>query len=446
MVLDVFDIKLGPDAKMPRLDADNTGLVAVQLLDAIQTVVDVLTDNDGGKGWQVGFVPDVNAYTDRSAARRIVVSVKPMLDAKPGDRLDKVAAIMTGFAVHEVGHTKLNFYDAIAKRWPGAQLPKVLGNVIEDVVLELRTVERYPGFADHGSGNVFRPTLEWVADLTCPKYPLAWAGSTGHKVNVVGQILRYREFVTFSDDAQTKAAVEWVEAWAQDITPALGPTGCVALIERLLAYMKASIEQETPEPEPELPEGGFDNPNISQSIPDEDGTEGDGDGEGGDGESDDDDTEGDDGDGDDGDDGDGEDGDSDTEGGSSTSDEDSEGNGSTEGESDDEAEGQGEGEGEGQGARGGDGNDANTMDRVDLGDATNDGPGAGGSGQGIGQASDEGDVDEGFDPADLDTGFDELAKPESTYQQQHVATAEADERVTTRLDAGAFGKMRVIFR
>ena len=49
MVLDVFARKLGDDLT-PRLDADNTGLVAVQMLDAIQTVVDVLTDNDGGKG------------------------------------------------------------------------------------------------------------------------------------------------------------------------------------------------------------------------------------------------------------------------------------------------------------------------------------------------------------------------------------------------------------
>ena len=217
MTLDVFDIKLGRH-QMPRLDADNTGLVAVQLLDAVQTVVDVLTDNDGGKGWTVGFDPTANAYTDRSAARRIVVSVKPLLDAKPGEPLSKVAAIMTGFAVHEVGHTKLNFFDAISARWPGAMLPKTLGNIIEDVVLELRTVERYPGFADHGEGNVFRPTLEWIAKLTCPTTPLEWAGSTGHKVNVVGQMLRYREFVTFSNDPVTQAALSFVETWMTGIT------------------------------------------------------------------------------------------------------------------------------------------------------------------------------------------------------------------------------------
>jgi hypothetical protein len=398
------------------------------LLDAIQTVVDVLTDNDGGKGWSVGFDPAVNAYTDRSEKRRIVVSVKPMLDAKPGEPLSKVAAIMTGFAVHEVGHTKLNYFSAIVKRWPGATLPKVLGNIIEDVVLELRTVDRYPGFADHGNGNVFRPTLEWVADLTCPKTPLKWSGSTGHRVNIVGQIIRYREFVTFSNDPVTDAAVEWVERWAKGITVDLTPSGCVDLIADMLAYLKATTEPEAPTPpveSPLPPQGG------GQTLPDEDdadteGDDGDGDGEDADGEAD-----------DDGDDGEGN-GEAEGEG-------EAEGSGSDDGDGDADGDTEGEGEGEGS-TRSGDGNDADTQNRVDAPKGANDGPGKGGSGQAVSEAGDEGDPDEGFDEADLDESFDKLAKPERTYDQNRIATAEADERVTTRLDAGAFGKMRVIFK
>ena len=444
MTLDVFTQKLGEET-MPRLDADNTGIVAVQMLDAIQTVVNVLTDNDGGKGWTVSYDPTLNAYTDRSAARRIVVSVKPLLDAKPGDRLDKVAAIMTGFAVHEVGHTKLDFYTAISKRWPGKDLPKVVGNIIEDVVLELRTVERFPGFADQGQGNVFRPTLEWVADISCPKYPLKWAGSSGHKVNVVGQIVRYRDFVTFSEDKATQDALAWVDQWAERITPAIGPSDCVALIEDLLAYMKATLADETPDetPKPKGPEG--ENPDGGQSIPDED----DDDTEGGDG----------DGDSDEGDD------DADTEGGSEgdglddpdTDDGDGKGDGEAEsGEDergsdsdteDEDSDGTTEGGGEETGPGRGDGNDADTLNRVDLDGATNDGEGAGGSGQGVGEASTEEDPDAGFDKSEVADSFDELASPDSNkFQQQRIATAEADERVTTRVDAGAFGKMRVIFK
>jgi hypothetical protein len=449
MTLDVFTQKLGGET-MPRLDADNTGLVAVQMLDAIQTVVNVLTDNDGGKGWSVSYDPTLNAYTDRSAARRIVVSVKPLLDAKPGDPLTGVAAIMTGFAVHEIGHTKLNFYDAISKRWPGKDLPKVLGNIIEDVVLEMRTVERFPGFADHGEGNVFRPTLEWVAKLTSPKTPLAWKGSTGHKVNVVGQIVRYREFVTFTDEAMPH--VEWVERWAEGITPQLTPSGCVALISDLLDYMKASLEDETPEPpvppidlpEPPVGTGGQTIPNEDDD--DEPPTEGGDDGEPGDG----------DGDGDGGGNGEADDEDDDSD------DDDSDG-GSTEGDDDEDEDGEGEpfesdpdddedggstdgGSEDGPG-RDGDGNDADTLNRTEGGDGVNDGPGSGGTGQSVadskGEDLDAADLD--FDKSEVADSFDDLSKPEG-YEQHRISDAEQEERVTTRVDAGAFGKMRVIFR
>jgi hypothetical protein len=432
MVLDVFAQKLG-DEVMPRLDDDHLGLVAVQMLDAVQTVVDVLTDNDGGKGWTVGFDPTVNAYTDRSARRHIVVSVKPLLDAKPGDSLAKVAAIMTGFAVHEVGHTKLDFYSEVEKRWPGKTLPKTLANIIEDVVLEKRTVERFPGFADHGDGNVFRPTLEWVAELTSPKTPLQWGGSTGHRVNIAGQIVRYREFVRFTPDQRTQDALVWVEQWAEGITPQLTPKGCVELIEAMLAYLKATDEPELPvdEPEGELPD--FPSGNTAQTIPDEDDdTEGDGEGEGNGGGGDDD-TEGDDGESQSGTEGEGDDT------GSGGMDSDDEGDAEGDAENADE--------GDGTGGRSGDGNDADTMNRTEAPKGANDGTGKGGSGQAVAEASDEGDVDEGFDEADMSESFDKVSDPEANPYKQHVvANAEAEERVTTRMDAGAHGKMRVIFR
>ena len=430
MVLDVFTQKLG-DGVMPRLDADNTGLIAVQMLDAIQTVVNVLTDNDGGKGWSVSYDPTLNAYTDRSAARRIVVSVKPLLDASPGDSLVKVASIMTGFAVHEIGHTKLNFYDAISKRWPGKDLPKVLGNIIEDVVLEMRTVERFPGFADNGEGNVFRPTLEWVADLTSPKTPLKWGGSTGHKVNVVGQIVRYREFTTYADDAATQAALTWVEAWAQGITPALGPSGCVELISDLLDYMKASLRDEETQPEPPVETPDFPSGNEGPSIPDEDEpptTDGGDDGQPGDGngEAEDDDEDG------------------ETEGPGGSDGEDGEDEGPTTDGGEDGGDDTGEGKGEG---RSGDGNDADTMDRTTADAGANDGPGSGGTGQAVadteGEDLDAADLD--FDKSEVADSFDDMSKPEG-YEQHRISDAEQEERVTTRVDAGAFGTMRVIFR
>jgi hypothetical protein len=291
-------------------------------------------------------------------------------------------------------------------------------------------VLRYDGFADHGEGNIFRPTLEWVAEQTCPKTPLKWSGSTGHKVNVTGQMVRYRDFVTFAGDEATQNALDFVETWMVGITPDLTPSGCVALIEALLDYIHAEPETpETPEPEPpiDFPKG----PTTGPTIPNEDddetepepptegGDDGEGNPEGGDGDGDDDDTEP------------GTEGDGDAE-----PDDDGQPGGDTEGGDDD-----GEGKGDGPG-RSGDGNDADHEARTESDKGTNDGPGKGGSGQSVSES----DPDNGFDPADLDPSFDEVAKPEHTYEQTNVARAESDERVTTRLDAGIHGKMRVIFR
>ena len=439
--MDVFDIKLGTDV-MPRLDEDNLGLVAVKMLDAVQTIADVLTTNDGGKGWTVSFDPGMNAYTDRTSGRRsIVVSAKPMLDAKPGTPLARVAEVMAGFVVHEVGHTELDFFTAVKNEWPGKTLPLTLANIIEDVVLEARTVRRYNGFADHGEGNIFRPTLVWVANETCPKTPLKWSGSTGHKVNVTGQIVRYRDFVSFDTDEVTQTHLRWVEEWMQGITFDLTPSGCVALIRAWLDHVKDTLSDDVVEepPIPDFPGGDFPS---GQSLPNEDdddsepkgsgkgddGEDGEGNPTGGDGdseESDDDDEDG-------------------TEGGGD-SDDDEDGESGTEGEDGDDEDGPttdgGDGDGEG---RGGDGNDADTLNRVDADKGANDGSGKGGSGQAIAEASDE-DVLDDFVEEDLPESWDDTAKPEG-FQQNKVASAEADERVTTRLDAGAHGKMRVIFR
>jgi hypothetical protein len=51
-----------------------------------------------------------------------------------------------------------------------------------------------------------------------------------------------------------------------------------------------------------------------------------------------------------------------------------------------------------------------------------------------------------FDKSEVLDSFDELATPDDTYDQHRIDMAEQEERITTRVDAGAFGKMRVIFK
>jgi hypothetical protein len=446
--LDIFEHRFGDETHPGALSADgdnSLGQAGLKMLDAIQTVVDVLSDKDAS--YKVGFANTSSAFTDHKG-RRIVISGLPLTKAPKGTPYRDIAAVLTGFAVHEVGHTKKpGIIDAVRAEWPGKRLPQVLGNVIEDVVLEARTVERYAGLTD-----VFAPTFEWVARETCPTSPLKWGGSTGHKVNIMGQVVRYRPWVTFTNDAATQTAVAFGDEWAQRITAKTTPQQGVELVRDMLAFIHEPIEDEDEdegntegdegesqpgegEGEGEGTEGGGDG--SEQALPDED--------------DDDDDTEGEPAESDD-------EGD-DTEGGSATDappidegdteGDDGEGGGgeSDGGEDDSESDGEADGEDADGEGKGGHSLDADTMDRSEADKGTNDGPGAGGSGQSISEAGDEDpdDPDNGLDESELDKSFDELAS-ESNYVDRTLQDAVDEERITSRLDAGEHGKMRVIFR
>jgi hypothetical protein len=461
MALDIFERLFGEET-LPVLDDDSRPRIALGLLNAIQTVVNVIAD-DVNKGYAVTYSPTPSAFTEHGK-RLISLSGKPLFGSPVGTPLRDIAAVMTGFAVHEVGHTKrIGIIDAVRAEWPGKVLPKTLGNIIEDVVLEERTVERYAGFRD-----VFAPTLEWVAEATCPKHALVWEGSTGHKVNIVGQIVRYRPFVTFSDDAVTQAELRWWDEWTARIVFDLTPEGGVQMVRDALDHL-ASQREDVPDddggcefPLPKGPDGGLPDeedddkpkrepkPGKGEGEPtDEDGdTEGeDGDGDDSDGG----DTEGD----DDGD-GDGEDGDTeggsegdgdsepddDTEGGNPGGDDDGEGD--TEGEPEGEPEG-GEDPGEGKGETVTDGDEIDTADRPILDAGTNDTEGGGGSGEGISEATPEDDVDAGLDETELSESFDDLSHSDNGYRDQRLDTEVEVERTTTRVDAGAHGKMKIVW-
>ena len=437
--LDIFEHRFGDEAHPGHLSdsGDNTlGDAGMRMLDAIQTVADVLADG-ANSGYRVGFAATSSAFTDHKE-KRITISGLPLTRAAAGTPYRDIAAVLTGFAVHEIGHTKnVGIINAVKAEWPGKKLPAVLGNIIEDMVLEARVIERFAGLRD-----VFTPTFEWVAKETCPTTPLKWGGSTGHKVNIAGQIVRYRPYVTFTADAETQRQLRWWDEWGAAVTASMTPAEGVEHVRAALAHIHEPLEDE-PEPEGGDTEG-------------EDGETEDGDGEPGEGkgknpgpegepgipdeDDDDDDTEGDDGDGDD---------DGEGNGGSETDappiDDEGEGEGQgTEGEGDESGtEGEGEGEGGGDESHGNT-TGADTMDRTEGDKGSNDGPGAGGTGQAVAEAGDE-DPDAGLNEHELNKSFDDFAESDA-YRDSFLQKAVDEERVTSRFDAGIHGKMRVIFR
>jgi hypothetical protein len=433
LALDIFAQKLG-DLTRPVLavNADNEALgrTADALLSCVQTVVDVMSDPKNGAGYRVTFAQGSSAYTSHKE-RLIAISAAPLLTAKVGTPLADIAAIMTGFTVHEVGHTHHHITEAVRKEWPGKDVPSRLGNIIEDMVLEAATIERYAGFRD-----VFRPTLVWVADKTCPKFPIPWGTKTGQRVNFIGQVLRYREFVTFAQDEASQRELGWFIQWGERITSKTTPAQAIALVREALARIHDHTGEE-PEPEKdEQPPTTCTQPGGGKPEDDDDETEpgeGKGEGKGTDAGMPEDESE---------DEGEGGKGESESE------DDESEGEGEGEGEPDD---GEGEPKGDGKGDDKGDptkgtSQTADTSDegRIEADAGVNDTDGAGGSGQAISETL-GGDPDADLDRNDLDKTFDDIAKGDGTYEDNVVDKAIATEHQTVRLDAKEHGKMRVIF-
>ena len=440
MTLDIFTQKLG-DLSKPRfaLDASDEALgeTASKMLEAVQMVVDVMSDPKTGRPYRVSFAPGPSAYTS-GGERRIVISGEPLVSAKTGTALADIAAIETGFAIHEVGHANRDgkLFAAVKQRWPGKGVPQRIANVLEDVALEAATIQRYAGFAD-----VFTPTLRWVAEKTCPTFPIPWGTTTGARVNCMGQVVRYRDFVRFAADPQTAKAVEFFDDWRDAITGDMKVPAMVEHIAKALAFIHDHSDDPEPEGQPDEPEGDegdegegkdggkgkakpkddTEGETTDETIPEDedDDTEGDSDGDG----------DGSDGDGTEGDEADGTDGDGDAD---------------TEGEGDGDGDGEGGG-GTGTGTPGGRGDTIDTTDRVDADKGSNDSDGAGGTGQAIAEA---GDPDEGYEPTTKTESFDSAIGHEDLdlYGGRVLDKAVETERSTLRLNAREHGTMRVIFR
>ena len=73
---------------------------AMDILDAVQTVVDVLTDPKGGR-FRVALTDKVAASTQLQGRRRVVITSKPML---AGIGRSRAVQVMTGITAHEIGH------------------------------------------------------------------------------------------------------------------------------------------------------------------------------------------------------------------------------------------------------------------------------------------------------------------------------------------------------
>ena len=416
MALNIFSDVVGEgDIEWPR-DTESQALLAVKVLDRIQVVADMLTDSAGVR-YKVSFADLDTAYSDH-LRKAIVISAKPMVQG--GRPIAAIIEIMTGFAVHEVGHTKereLAFSKLVRAEWPGKVTPQRLGNILGDVRLEAAIVARFNGLRD-----VFIPTMTWVSDQLQAERPegtiMAWGKTLHERLNFVGAAVRYSHCTEFGTDPETVSQLAWWQDWgAVD-----DGTDNDVMIQRVrdgIARIREGAEH-APEPEPEgpvgpPPEGPVCPPPVPtepkgmppEGNPDNDFPEGEDEPKG---------------------EPNGETNGGDTEG---------EGEGEPEGEpKGDEPKGTEGEDGDGKGDKGG------TLDRTEAPAGTNDQHGSGGTGKAVSDSLD--DPDEGLDEELVEQDQDGLTESEPYDRQARtIQMAVDEERSSSRLDAGAYGTMKV---
>jgi hypothetical protein len=471
--LTIFTKSLG-DRKMTG-DKDGDAILAKDVLDAVQTVVNVLSDGSGGR-YVARFCADPGAATDLRS-KQIIISSDPIRDQAL--TAAEAATVLTGLVCHEVGHTILTpaLAAAIEDRWGEAKFPRRVGNIFDDRRLEAWLEDRYFGLR-----GVFDPTLDYMWQRTGEgKAPavIDWADFVGQPVggrlNFVTAATRYRRYNTFAPDAATQDELRFWETLFDSVNATTTADQMIGVIDAAMARLRVNAPKEQPTPppppgpvcqppvehptqppqptddtddEPPTTEGGKQpGPKDPEGEP-KDGEDGEPNGPG-------DDTEGEDGEPTDGDgdpegsDGDGEDGDED--GGT-------EGDGDSDGDDADDTTDGGEDGDDGEGNPGGDegpitdGDEDteadpdtdNTGDAEHRPESAKDGKGGHGNQTSVVNDDEPTDPDDGFDEADVNEDVDDLNG--NTYKDRALQDLIEVERTTVRVTAGEFGKMAVRFR
>jgi hypothetical protein len=237
----------GPNAKQNE--------VLAEALDAVQTVVDALTDGEGGR-YRVSF-SDANhqAGVTSFTHKTVVVTPKPFFDNKL--KLAQAVEVVTGLSTHEIGHilyTKDQAQRLMTEHY------KVLGtynqtlqqvaNVAEDLRLEFRMKRDYPGIA--GS---FRVLGEWIArtysgaGVLPPKRFTFETMSLTERINFMITATRYAYAFKWRADRETRRERSFWHGWSRRAEAVVTDADLIAVIDEGVEHL-GTYEPQVDEPEP----------------------------------------------------------------------------------------------------------------------------------------------------------------------------------------------------
>lgn len=270
MTLSIFRDTFADRKTLSSVRGRRAGEVGLDALTAVQTVVDALTDGNGGR-YKVAFSAKVEASTSLQS-RAITISSAPLTDGSI--KLREAVEVMVGLTTHEVGHTILTpALQAALEHKYGTPVPALIhktGNVLDDVRLERWMAARFPGI-----GGSFKVTIKYVGRKTIPaKVVVGWTDglTLAQRFNFFVAATRYRAHVSWLGSAATRRERQYWVDWAA--TYAADPENIdllIAGIDVAATKLRLPVEPESNQPdedEPvETPESDDDEPPTTDCGP-----------------------------------------------------------------------------------------------------------------------------------------------------------------------------------
>lgn len=188
----------------------------------------------GDVRYRVTFDPSVSTAGTDLIGKAIAISPAPVYD----DTLSaqEAGVILTAMAVHEASHVRYGRSTAAAIRrvFGNKRAPNTLCNILEDVRIEARFAEDYPGYAD-----IFAAMTDYVGKQRQGKI----VPRMTDLVNLAGVALRYPQFVDWSDP-QVAAERDWWQAWGKRWSKEDAPRRHVEAIReglKRIVYVQAKL-------------------------------------------------------------------------------------------------------------------------------------------------------------------------------------------------------------
>ncbi len=189
--------RYGFTSAVSRTDRTDALVTAHQM---VQKFVDTFS---GEHKYQVTFDPSISTAGTDIEGRKIIITPAPVFDANLTPR--QAGLILTAMATHEASHPRYGRSTAAAVRrvFGTKRSPNMLSNLLDDVRIEYRFSEDYPGYAD-----VFRPMSEYVANRS-----ISPSASLDNVVNLAILAIRYGPFIKW-DTPELVAERDWWQAWS----------------------------------------------------------------------------------------------------------------------------------------------------------------------------------------------------------------------------------------